>query len=217
MGRFSPNLRKLHPQFQWITPGHRSVKRTDQKNVLVSITSLVDRHCFKIRALKWVWDFHLILRSNKSNNKFGVARVFKTAFYCDARSLISRNLDWLESLPHSCPVSVTREVQSCCMPVCRSPKYLRYKLHLSFCLNYRISIYWETLPKVLVTTGYLCCRKVLVLEVSWVCCGSREGKFIVFLPFYIFFPHNRILNYVRWMHGSYIFETGHYVVKHGGQ
>lgn len=123
MERLSPNLRKIHPQFQWITPGHRLVKRTDQHKVLVSIKSLVYRHSFTERARA-----EMGLRFSRN---FSVAR----ALWCC--SLLSRNLDWLESLPHSCPVSVTREVQSCCMPVCRSQKCLRYKLTLGVCLNYR--------------------------------------------------------------------------------
>ena len=129
MGRLSPDLRKIHPQFQWITPGHRLVKITDQQNFLVSKTSLVVRHYLTKRSRAEM--------SLRCSPNFSVARVVKTAFYCDLCSLLSRNLDWLESLPHSCPVSVTREVQSCCMPVCRSQKCLRYKLTLGVCLNYR--------------------------------------------------------------------------------
>ena len=129
MGRLSPDLRKIHPQFQWITPGHRLVKITDQLFFLVSKTSLVVRHYLTKRSRAEM--------SLRCSPNFSVARVVKTAFYCDVCSLLSRNLDWLESLPHSCPVSVTREVQSCCMPACRSQKCLRYKLTLRVCQNYR--------------------------------------------------------------------------------
>lgn len=207
MGRLSPNLRKIHPQFQWITPGHRLVKITDQQNFLVSITSLVVWHCFTERSRTEM--------SLRCSPDFSVARVFKTAFYCVC-SLLSRNLGWLESLPHSCPVSVTREVQSCCMPVCRSQKCLRYKLTLRVCLNYRND-------PVFAEKRNLKFSSPLTIFVGrnwcWRCPGSvmvpeKASSSFFFLS--RFFRHNRILNFVCWMHESYIFDAGHYLVKHGG-